>query len=172
MLVNNITWAQFATYSAVGLGVYYAGLILMRKINVIPQRKANPMSPPSENNAAKEKVYWHPEPTPYSNPSAGTGGVQQEDITENWEQEAEQDHSFEALQMLANDIEKIIGDHDSYPDKDSIMAAISEQVVHYPALSDTAFKSAIGNIIIKAVKVERDIEITKAETETLWEQPE
>jgi len=173
MLVNNISWAQFATYSAAGIGVYYAGLILLRKINVIPQRKSNPMSPPSENNAVKEKVFWHPEPAPYAPAAANVAAAESEEDTENWDQEdAEQDHSFEALQMLANDIDRIIGDHISYPDKASMMAEISKHVILYPILSDVAFKSAIGNIIIKAAKVDRDLDITRAETDTLWEQPE
>lgn len=174
MLVNNISWAQFATYTVVGVGVYYAGLILMRKINVIPQRKSNPMSPPAEDKAAKEKVFWHPEPSPYAPVATDTAMETEEDTPENWEQEQEeqQDHSFEALQMLATDIDRIIGDHSTYPDKDSMMEAIGQQVVHYPVLNDDAFKSAIGNIIIKAAKADRDIVITKAETDTLWEQPE
>jgi len=173
MLVNNISWAQFATYTVVGIGVYYAGLILLRKITVIPQRKSNPMSPPAENNAVKEKVFWHPEPSPYA-PAATTAAQEpDEDAPQNWEQEDDQqDHSFEALQMLANDIDRIIGDHVSYPDKASMMAEIGRHVILYPVLGDAAFKSAIGNIIIKAAKVDRDLEITRAETDTLWEQPE
>ncbi|PUZ28597.1 hypothetical protein DCC81_03695 [Chitinophaga parva] len=153
--------------------MYYAGLILLRKITVIPQRKSNPMSPPAENNAVKEKVFWHPEPSPYAPTANAADQELDQEGPENWQQdEDQQDHSFEALQMLANDIDRIIGDHVSYPDKASMMAEISKHVALYPVLSDAAFKSAIGNIIIKAAKVDRDLEITRSETDTLWEQPE
>lgn len=171
MLVNNITWVQFATYTALAAGVYYAGLILTRKINVIP-RKSNPMSPPDDEGQPDEKVFWHPASTPYSAQQSDSDETEQEQPTQNWEQDDEDDHSFEALQMLANDIERIVSDQQSYPDKDSIMEALSTHVALYPVLNTAAFKSAVGNIIIKAVKVERDIEVTKTETDTLWEQPE
>lgn len=173
MLVNNISWAQFASYALIGAGIYYAGLIVTRKIRVIPPRRQPPVSPPGDPPPSKERVFWQPQSTPVL---SATGMDTDEDPIEeqDWkpQQEDDQDHSFEHLQQLATELEAIIGDSEQYPDKDSMMAALGQQVIQYPTLSDAAFKSAIGNIIIKAVKVSRDIDITKTETDTLWEHSE
>jgi hypothetical protein len=73
--------------------------------------------------------------------------------------------------MLANDIQDIIADTVNIPTKEMLVERLGMEVNRYPILNQPALRSAIGNIIIKAAKVDRETEITKAETEALWGQP-
>ncbi len=163
-----VTWTQFILFLIIGLSIYYLVILVnwirsralrtetgspgrqpvKKRLWQVTQQDTQTLPVPQEDNEPPEADELHP---------WDPGG-----------EETEEEKMFDALELLAADIEGVFAEPGLVSNRELLMDRLRQQIAMYPILTGAAFKNAIANLVTRKGE-ENNMAITRSEALSLWD---
>ena len=166
-MLEQISWTNFGICLLGGCIAYYGLLLVTGRMAFKRNREVCAKTAFTPAGLTKRK--WKVEEQETEEEEHSSSQVVMEEKTTSIPEPVEEDQSFSALELLADELQVLItqcGTENT--SKEELLSTICKEMARYPTLNKPAFRNAINNLVIQSALRECGIAVSKQEANDLW----